>query len=162
YIAYTTYFVFPLVVALAIYLRSIPLARRFIFLMTLTLYVSYSGYVLVPAEGPRAAISHTVPLKTTPLSRAIADTLDSLANHRVIKPNPIHLARLLHAVLPPRIFRDVIQQPHPIHLQFVALAPANPAPAPNFFSVNPKRLRPVRFLRRRVAPQHDLHADPPV
>ncbi len=58
---------------------------RFLFLVSLSFYVSNAGYVLVPAEGPRTSLKarHLVPLQQTPLSRGVAGTLDALERNRV-------------------------------------------------------------------------------
>jgi membrane-associated phospholipid phosphatase len=79
HLSYCTYYVFPLVVGVAMYRRSKPLARRFIFTVALAFYVSYVGYFLVPARGPRTAQAdqYTVSTRTTPISTAIYDFLDN-------------------------------------------------------------------------------------
>ena len=60
--------------------RSKANLRRFIFTLTLCYYVSYAGYFLVPALGPRIALAgrHAVVLESTALSAAIARTLNEL------------------------------------------------------------------------------------
>ena len=54
-------------------------------MVSLAFYVSYTGYVLVPAEGPRVGLKaeQTVRLQQTTLSRAVAGTLDGLERNRV-------------------------------------------------------------------------------
>lgn len=78
HLAYCTYYVFPLVVCVAMWRRSPDLARKFIFTVALAFYVSYVGYFLVPARGPRTAQAdqYTVSTRTTPISIAIYDTLN--------------------------------------------------------------------------------------
>jgi len=78
HLSYCTYYVFPLVVGVAMWRASHQRARRFIFAVALAFYVSYVGYFLVPARGPRFAQEHlyTVSTRTTPISRAIYDTLN--------------------------------------------------------------------------------------
>ncbi len=57
-------------------------ARRFIFTLSLAYVVSYAGYFVLPALGPRVALAsrHTVALETTSVSRTISSTLDELEN----------------------------------------------------------------------------------
>ena len=78
HVSYCTYYVFPIVVGLAVWRRSPPRARRFIFAVVLAFYVSYAGYFLVPARGPRFAQwpAENVETRTTPVSRFIYDTLN--------------------------------------------------------------------------------------
>jgi membrane-associated phospholipid phosphatase len=78
HVSYCTYYVFPIVVGIAMWRRSPPRARRFIFAVVLAFYVSYAGYFLVPARGPRFAQwpQENVQTRTTPISRAIYDTLN--------------------------------------------------------------------------------------
>ena len=78
HVSYCTYYVFPIVVGLAVWRRSPPRARRFIFAVVLAFYVSYVGYFLVPARGPRFAQwpPENVETRTTPVSRFIYDTLN--------------------------------------------------------------------------------------
>lgn len=85
YLAYATFFLFPLVVGVALWRRSPALARRFIFLISLTFFISYVGYVLLPAQGPRAVLAgvYTVNLQATPIARTIATTLNDLERNRV-------------------------------------------------------------------------------
>lgn len=78
HVSYCTYYVFPVVVGAATWRRSPPRARRFIFAVALAFYVSYAGYFLVPARGPRFAQwpPDNVQTRTTPISRTIYDTLN--------------------------------------------------------------------------------------
>ena len=80
FVAYLTYYFIAITLGALIWRRSPPTARRFIFTLTLAYVVSYAGYFVVPALGPRAALasSHTVALETTSLSRTISSTLDEL------------------------------------------------------------------------------------
>ena len=80
FMAYLAYYFIAIALGFLFWRRSPPVARRFIFTLTLAYVVSYAGYFAVPALGPRAALasSHTVPLETTSLSRAVSSTLDEL------------------------------------------------------------------------------------
>jgi membrane-associated phospholipid phosphatase len=79
-IAYATYYFFPVFVGAALWKKSPALARRFIFCLSLTFYISYFGYFLVPAKGPRVSLAQeqSVSLQVTPVSRAISQKLDEL------------------------------------------------------------------------------------
>lgn len=79
HLAYCTYYVFPLVVGVAMWRRSPELARKFIFTTALAFYVSYVGYFLVPARGPRTAQAdqYTVSTRTSPISTSIYNFLDN-------------------------------------------------------------------------------------
>jgi membrane-associated phospholipid phosphatase len=80
YLAYTTYYFLALALGVLFWLRHKPTLRRYIFTLTFVYLVSYAGYFVLPALGPRYALaaSHTVPLETTAVSRAISGTLDEL------------------------------------------------------------------------------------
>jgi membrane-associated phospholipid phosphatase len=82
FVAYLTYYFIAIALGAVLWKRSPSTARRFIFTLTVAYVVSYAGYFGVPALGPRVALasSHTVPLETTALSRAISSTLDELEN----------------------------------------------------------------------------------
>ena len=63
-----------------LWVRDRAAARRFIFTLMVVYYVSYAGYFAIPALGPRfaQASEYTVSLVTTPVARAINDTINSL------------------------------------------------------------------------------------
>jgi membrane-associated phospholipid phosphatase len=79
-LAYATYYFFPIVVGGFLWRRDAGLARRYIFSLSLAFYVSYAGYIALPAQGPRVALAglQTVPLETTAISRSISRTLNEL------------------------------------------------------------------------------------
>ncbi len=80
YIAYAAYFFLPLLLGGCLWAHNSSEAKRYIFTITLSFYVSYVGYFTVPAYGPRFALAaeHSVSLQTTPISRAISRTIDEL------------------------------------------------------------------------------------
>jgi len=80
FIAYLTYYFIAIALGVVLWLRSRPVARRFIFMLTVAYLISYAGYFLLPALGPRVSLAsrHTVPLETTAISRAVSATLDEL------------------------------------------------------------------------------------
>ncbi len=77
---YSTYYFIALTLGLMLWLRDRPTARRFVFTLMVVYYVSWTGYFIIPALGPRfaQATEYTVSLTTTPISRAINDTINSL------------------------------------------------------------------------------------
>jgi len=80
-IAYSTFYVLPLALALALLAtRQWEAFEYCAFIMALGFYLSYLGYVLVPAVGPRFALSHlhTVVLRGVWLFQPIRHTIDSL------------------------------------------------------------------------------------
>lgn len=56
--------------------------RDLAFTLVLVFYVSYVGYFLVPAIGPRFTLTHAGPLPRGQVSRAIDDTLDKLERNK--------------------------------------------------------------------------------
>ena len=77
---YATYYFISLTLCLTLWRRSRPTARRFIFTLMVVYYVSWTGYFIIPALGPRFAQAslYTVSLTTTPVARIINDTINSL------------------------------------------------------------------------------------
>ena len=77
---YSTYYFISLSLALVLWLRDRATARRFVFTLMVVYYVSWTGYFIIPALGPRfaQAAEYTVSLTTTPIARTINDTINSL------------------------------------------------------------------------------------
>lgn len=77
---YATYYFFALTLGLILWARDRATARRYVFTLMVCYYISYAGYFLIPALGPRfaQASEYTVSLLTTPVSRTIADGINSL------------------------------------------------------------------------------------
>jgi membrane-associated phospholipid phosphatase len=92
---YALFFFHPLVLATLVWMddrkalgRAGPDFHRIAFLLVLTFYVSYAGYFLVPAMGPRYTVVHEGPLPRGPVSAAIDGTLDRLeTNKRDVFPS---------------------------------------------------------------------------
>jgi membrane-associated phospholipid phosphatase len=80
YIFYSTYYFIALTLGLVLWMRDRPTARRFVFTLMVVYYVSWAGYFAIPALGPRfaQATEYTVSLTTTPISKFIDDTINSL------------------------------------------------------------------------------------
>jgi membrane-associated phospholipid phosphatase len=77
---YATYYFISLTLCLTLWLRDRATARRFIFTLMVVYYVSWTGYFIIPALGPRFMQEslYTVSLTTTPVARIINDTINSL------------------------------------------------------------------------------------
>ncbi len=77
---YSTYYFIALTLGLVLWRRSRPEARRFVFTLMVVYYVSWTGYFIIPALGPRfaQAAEYTVSLTTTPMARAINDTINNM------------------------------------------------------------------------------------
>lgn len=80
YLFYVTYYFIALTLGVVLWVRDRATARRFIFTLMVVYYVSYAGYFTIPALGPRfaQATEYSVSLTTSPLSRAIAETINAL------------------------------------------------------------------------------------
>ena len=80
FLAYGSFFLFPLAVGLPMWVRSRERCQRFVFAVVLAFYVSYAGYFLVPARGPRYYQwpADDVRTRVTPVSRALYDWLNEL------------------------------------------------------------------------------------
>ncbi len=81
HLAYVSYYALPLVVCGRLYARGAE--KDFdvaAFTLTLTLLLSYVGYLLVPAQGPRALVAplQTVPLDGVLVTGPIRRTLETL------------------------------------------------------------------------------------
>jgi len=80
YVSYTSYYFLALALGIGLCLRDKLALRRYIFTLTFVDLISYAGYFLLPALGPRYALAdrHTVALDTTAIARTISTTLDEL------------------------------------------------------------------------------------
>lgn len=84
-LAYTSYYFLPVVLVLVLYQgwdrRAFDEA---VFGIVLAFFLSYTGYLLFPAVGPRYALQHVqaFPLEGSPLSQAIREALDQLEKNK--------------------------------------------------------------------------------
>jgi membrane-associated phospholipid phosphatase len=80
FLAYTSYYFIALVLGIALWSRRRETARRFIFTLAVSYFVSYAGYFALPALGPRYALAQlqTEPIAASPISAAISETIDKL------------------------------------------------------------------------------------
>ncbi len=87
-VCYALYYFHPIVLGALLWRDDLrggtPGARfpRYVFGMLLVFYVSYAGYFLVPAIGPRFTVPHEGPLPRGPVAQAIDQTLDRLETNR--------------------------------------------------------------------------------
>jgi membrane-associated phospholipid phosphatase len=79
-VAYSTYYFLGLTLAALLWAFRREDGRRFFFTIVVAYYVSYTGYFFIPGLGPRATLAdrQTVSVHTTPISKAIDDTLNRL------------------------------------------------------------------------------------
>jgi membrane-associated phospholipid phosphatase len=77
---YATYYFIALTLGLVLWMRSRADARRFVFTLMVVYYVSWTGYFIIPALGPRfaQAADYTISLTTTPIARTINDTINNM------------------------------------------------------------------------------------
>ncbi|HEX4440805.1 MAG TPA: phosphatase PAP2 family protein [Thermoanaerobaculia bacterium] len=80
FVFYATYYFLALILGFILWRKDHATARRYIFTLMVCYYVSYAGYFLLPALGPRFAQAHeyTVSIVSSPISRAISDTINQL------------------------------------------------------------------------------------
>ena len=80
FLCYASYYFLALVLGAALWRKDPASARRYIFTLTVCYFVSYVGYFLLPALGPRFALANRQmgPVETTALSRWISTTINEL------------------------------------------------------------------------------------
>jgi membrane-associated phospholipid phosphatase len=85
---YSLYYFHPIVLGTLVLLddrERPPAARqfsRYAFTMVFVFFVSYVGYFLVPAVGPRFTVTHAGPLPRGAIARVIDDTLNVLESNK--------------------------------------------------------------------------------
>lgn len=85
---YSLYYFHPIVLGTLVLLddRERPPAERdfgrYAFTMVFVFFVSYVGYFLVPAVGPRFTVTHAGPLPRGAVARVIDDTLNMLESNK--------------------------------------------------------------------------------
>lgn len=83
--AYISYYGMPIALALALYFREDKNAfNSAVFGIVLCFYLSYIGYLLVPAVGPRFTLSHvqTTDLRADPMTLWVRQALDGLEHNK--------------------------------------------------------------------------------
>ena len=83
-LAYLSYYFLPLTLALVLYIKNRPGLYPAIFVLTLGYYVSFIGYILFPAVGPRYAMTslYTVPLEGSFITDWVRDGLNAIEHNR--------------------------------------------------------------------------------
>jgi membrane-associated phospholipid phosphatase len=77
-IAYTSYYILPVVLGILIWIRKPEAFQFYVYLIVLAFYLSYLGYISVPAIGPRFILAgqFSKPLGGLLLAEPIRRTLD--------------------------------------------------------------------------------------
>jgi membrane-associated phospholipid phosphatase len=77
-IAYSSYYLLPVILGIVIWLRKPEVFGFYVYLIVLAFYLSYLGYILVPAIGPRFILAgqFSKPLGGILLAEPIRRTLD--------------------------------------------------------------------------------------
>ena len=76
-LAYLSYYFLPVILIIVLYLKKIPGLYLALFILSLGYYVSFAGYILFPAVGPRYAMTslYTVPLEGSFITDWVRDGL---------------------------------------------------------------------------------------
>ncbi|MGB9807702.1 MAG: phosphatase PAP2 family protein [Thermosulfidibacteraceae bacterium] len=77
-ICYTLYFFVPVIAGISLYNRDRKAFRLGLTTILVTFYLSYLGYFLVPAVGPRFVLNNSNPKKQEVLASKIKEILDKL------------------------------------------------------------------------------------
>lgn len=90
-LAYLSYYFIPVVFAVVLYLKGRMVEfERSIFVLAFGYYISFIGYILFPAIGPRYAMAHlySIPLEGSFITDFVRDTLNALEhNKRDVMPS---------------------------------------------------------------------------
>jgi membrane-associated phospholipid phosphatase len=84
-LAYLSYYFLPVVLIVVLYLKGrTPELDRSVFVLAFGYYVSFIGYILFPAVGPRYAITHlySIPLEGSFITDFVRDTLNALEHNK--------------------------------------------------------------------------------
>lgn len=84
-LAYISYYFIPVVFVIVLYLKNrMAELDQSIFVLAFGYYVSFIGYILFPAVGPRYAITHlySVPLDGSFITDFVRDTLNALEHNK--------------------------------------------------------------------------------
>jgi len=83
--AYGTYYFLPVILIVTLYLKNRRLDfNTSIFVLTFSYYLSFIGYILFPAIGPRYTLTHlqSVPLEGSFLTDFVRDILNSMEHNK--------------------------------------------------------------------------------
>jgi len=84
-LAYLSYYFIPVVLVVVLYLKDRMVEfDRAMFVLAFGYYISFIGYILFPAIGPRYALTHlySVPLEGSFLTDFVRDTLNTLEHNK--------------------------------------------------------------------------------
>jgi membrane-associated phospholipid phosphatase len=84
-LAYLSYYFIPVVLIAVLYLKGQTVEfEQSIFVLAFGYYISFIGYILFPAIGPRYALTHlyTVPLEGSFITDFVRDTLNALEHNK--------------------------------------------------------------------------------
>ena len=84
-IAYISYYFIPVVLIVTLYLKGrMKEFNRSVFILAFGYYISFIGYILFPATGPRNMLTHlqSVPLEGSFITDFVRDILDTLEHNK--------------------------------------------------------------------------------
>jgi membrane-associated phospholipid phosphatase len=84
-LAYLSYYFIPVVLIIVLYLKGRMIEfHRVIFVLAFGYYISFIGYILFPAVGPRYALTHlySTPLEGSWITDFVRDTLNALEQNK--------------------------------------------------------------------------------
>jgi membrane-associated phospholipid phosphatase len=84
-LAYLSYYFIPVVFIVVLYMKDrLTEFERALFILAFGYYISFIGYILFPAIGPRYAMTHfySVPLEGSFLTNFVRDTLNALEHNK--------------------------------------------------------------------------------
>jgi len=84
-LAYASYYFIPVIFVLVLYLKNRgPGLFESVFILTFGYYISFIGYILFPAVGPRYAMDHlySVPLEGSLVTDLVRDVLNAIEHNK--------------------------------------------------------------------------------
>jgi membrane-associated phospholipid phosphatase len=84
-LAYISYYFIPVVLIMVLYLKGrVKEFNRSVFILTFGYYISFIGYILFPAIGPRKMMTHlqSIPLEGSFITDFVRDILDTLEHNK--------------------------------------------------------------------------------
>ncbi len=83
-LAYVSYYFLPVILVLVLYIKNQPGLYPAVFILALGYYVSFLGYILFPAVGPRYAMTslYTVPLEGSFITDLVRDGLNAIEHNK--------------------------------------------------------------------------------
>jgi len=84
-LAYASYYFIPVIFVLVLYLKNRGLGLfESVFILTFGYYISFIGYILFPAVGPRYAMDHlySVPLEGSLVTDLVRDVLNAIEHNK--------------------------------------------------------------------------------